>query len=72
MSDDVKKYRKEVKMEKLAIKGGYPVRSSKLYYGRQWIVEEDISAVEDVLRSDFLTCGPKVDELERTLADYRY
>ena len=70
MSDDVKKYRKEVKMEKLAIKGGYPVRSSKLYYGRQWIVEEDISAVEDVLRSDFLTCGPKVDELERTLADY--
>ena len=53
----------EEKMEKLAIKGGYPVRSSKLYYGRQWISEEDIQAVDDVLRSDFLTCGPKVDEL---------
>ncbi|MBP7347149.1 MAG: UDP-4-amino-4,6-dideoxy-N-acetyl-beta-L-altrosamine transaminase [Butyrivibrio sp.] len=57
-------------MEKLAIKGGYPVRSSKLYYGRQWITEEDVSAVDEVLRSDFLTCGPKVDELERTLAEY--
>ena len=60
----------EEKMEKLAIKGGYPVRSSKLYYGRQWISEEDIQAVDDVLRSDFLTCGPKVDELERTLCEY--
>ena len=61
---------KVIQMEKLAIEGGYPVRSSKLYYGRQWITEEDVSAVDEVLRSDFLTCGPKVDELERTLAEY--
>lgn len=54
-------------MEKLAIKGGYPVRSSKIYYGRQWIGEDDIAAVCDTLRSDFITCGPKVDELESTL-----
>lgn len=57
-------------MEKLAIKGGYPVRSSKIYYGRQWINEDDIKEVADVLRSDFITCGPKVDELERTLEEY--
>ncbi len=57
-------------MEKLAIKGGYPVRSSKIYYGRQWIDKSDIESVADVLRSDFITCGPKVDEMQKTLADY--
>lgn len=57
-------------MEKLAIKGGYPVRSGKIYYGRQWIDEDDIQAVCDVLRSDYITCGPKVDEMERALEEY--
>lgn len=57
-------------MEKLAIHGGYPVRSGKIYYGRQWIDEDDIQAVCDVLRSDYITCGPKVDEMERTLEAY--
>lgn len=57
-------------MEKLAIKGGYPVRGGKIYYGRQWIDGSDIKAVSDVLRSDYITCGPKVDELERTLEEY--
>ncbi|MCR4792052.1 MAG: UDP-4-amino-4,6-dideoxy-N-acetyl-beta-L-altrosamine transaminase [Lachnospiraceae bacterium] len=56
-------------MEKLAINGGYPVRQSKIYYGRQWIDEDDIRAVATVLRSDFITCGPKVEELERTICD---
>ena len=57
-------------MEKLAIKGGFPVRTSKLYYGRQWINEDDIAAVEDVLRGDLITCGPKVDEFETALCGY--
>ena len=57
-------------MEKLAIEGGYPVRSSKIYYGRQWIGEDDVQAVAEVLRSSFITCGPKVDEMERTLEAY--
>lgn len=57
-------------MEKLAINGGYPVRSSKIYYGRQWIDEDDIAAVTETLRSDFITCGPKVDEFESELAAY--
>lgn len=59
-----------ITMEKLAIQGGYPVRSGKIYYGRQWVDEKDIEAVGEVLRSDFITCGPKVDEMERTLAEY--
>lgn len=57
-------------MEKLSIKGGYPVRGGKIYYGRQWIDEDDIQAVDDVLRSDYVTCGPKVDELERSLCEF--
>ena len=36
-------------------------------YGRQYISEEDINAVDDVLRSDFLTQGPKVAEFEKEL-----
>ncbi len=39
-------------------------------YGRQWIDEEDIEAVIEVLRSDRLTQGPKIEEFERTVAEY--
>ena len=57
-------------MEKLAIEGGTPVRSTKIFYGRQWIDESDIEAVAETLRSDFITCGPKVDEFEKCLTTY--
>ena len=39
-------------------------------YGRQNITEEDIKAVVDTLRSDFLTQGPKISEFENAFADY--
>lgn len=39
-------------------------------YGRQKIDEEDIQAVVDVLRSEWLTTGPKVDEFENDVANY--
>jgi len=39
-------------------------------YGRQNISEEDIQAVIDVLRSDFLTQGPVVPEFEKKVANY--
>jgi perosamine synthetase len=54
--------------EMLAIDGGTPVRKTLLPYGRQSISEEDIQAVADVLRSDWLTTGPKVAEFEEALA----
>jgi len=38
-------------------------------YGRQSIDEEDIQAVAEVLRSDWLTTGPKVSEFEKVFAD---
>jgi perosamine synthetase len=54
--------------ELLAIDGGTPVRKTLLPYGRQSIAEEDIQAVVDVLRSDWLTTGPKVGEFEEAFA----
>ncbi|MCR4754443.1 MAG: UDP-4-amino-4,6-dideoxy-N-acetyl-beta-L-altrosamine transaminase [Lachnospiraceae bacterium] len=50
-----------------AIEGGKPIRESKLYYGHQYLDEADYKAVEAVLRSDYLTCGPKIEELEQKL-----
>lgn len=39
-------------------------------YGKQWIDEEDVHAVMEVLKSDFLTTGPKVAEFEKVVASY--
>ena len=57
-------------MNQLAIDGGEPVRKEKIYYGHQWIDEDDIKAVCDVLRSDYLTCGPAVTKFEEDLCEY--
>lgn len=56
-------------MEKPAIAGGSPVRDTKLYYGHQYVDQADVKAVEEVLTSDYLTCGPKVVELEKKLCE---
>lgn len=54
--------------EILAIHGGQPVRPTLLPYGRQSIDEDDIDAVVQTLRSDWLTTGPKVAEFEEAMA----
>jgi perosamine synthetase len=41
-----------------------------LPYSRQWITEEDIRSVVDVLRSDWLTTGPAIERFERSFADF--
>ncbi len=41
-----------------------------IYYGRQSVNEQDIQAVEKVLRSDFLTQGPSIERFERCVAEY--
>ena len=55
-------------MADLAIKGGPPVRSTMLPYGRQSLGEDDIQAVVGSLRSGWLTTGPKVPEFEEAFA----
>ncbi len=39
-------------------------------YGRQHITEEDIRAVVDVLKSDYLTQGPVIGAFEKAFAEY--
>lgn len=43
---------------------------NKYSYGRQFIDDEDIDAVISVLKSDYLTCGPKIKEFEKAICDY--
>ncbi len=57
-------------LETLAIDGGSPVRDTLLPYGRQSVDQSDIQAVVEVLRSDWLTTGPKVGEFEESFASY--
>jgi perosamine synthetase len=47
-----------------------PARRTPLPYGRQTIDEDDVAAVVAVLRSDWLTTGPRVAAFERAVADY--
>lgn len=42
----------------------------KIPYGRQDISEDDIKAVTDVLRGEYLTQGPKIQEFEKAFAEY--
>jgi perosamine synthetase len=58
-----------VNSQMLAIDGGPPVRKTLLPYGRQSVDEEDIQAVVEVLRSAWLTTGPKVSEFEENFAE---
>lgn len=43
-------------------------RGAPLPYGRQWIDEEDIARVLEVLRSDWITQGPLIARFEEALA----
>ena len=54
----------------LAIHGGQPVRETVLPYGHQWIDKDDIEAVVEALRSDWITTGPKVAEFQEVFATY--
>lgn len=54
----------------LAIDGGNPVRKTLLPYGRQTVDQDDIQAVINVLRGDWLTTGPAVVGFERAVAQY--
>ena len=43
----------------IALNGGEPVRKAHLSYGHQYIDDDDIQAVTEVLKGDLLICGPK-------------
>jgi UDP-4-amino-4,6-dideoxy-N-acetyl-beta-L-altrosamine transaminase len=58
------------KLDRLAIHGGTPVRAKLLPYGKQRLDDADIQAVVEVLRSDWLTTGPRVGEFEEAFAEW--
>ncbi|AIQ71330.1 UDP-4-amino-4,6-dideoxy-N-acetyl-beta-L-altrosamine transaminase [Paenibacillus graminis] len=47
-----------------------PVRSTMLPYGQQWIDEQDIEAVVEVLKGDMITQGPAIEAFENKVAAY--
>jgi len=59
-----------IQTEELAIEGGMPVRDETIGYGGQTIEEDDVDAVAETLRSDWLTTGPKVEAFEEEFADF--
>src|SRR5258708_8440237 len=58
------------KLETLAIHGGKPVRERLLPYGRQSLDDADVQAEVKVLKSDWLTTGPKIAEFEERFAEW--
>lgn len=46
------------------------MNSQPIPYGRQFISEQDIQAVIDVLQSDWLTQGPAIEHFEQVVAAY--
>ena len=57
-------------MPKLAVDGGTPVRDTLLPYGHQSIDDADIQSVVKVLKGDWLTTGPVVNQFEKAVAEY--
>jgi len=56
--------------ESLTICSGRPVQETLLPYGHQQIDDEDINAVVEALRADWIMSGPKVAEFEEAFAAY--
>lgn len=53
-----------------AILGGNPTRNKPLPYAKQYVDDEDCEEVNKVMKSDFLTTGPKAKLFEEAIADY--
>lgn len=54
---------------RLALDGGTPVRATFLPYAHQVISDEDVAAVAEALRSDWLTTGPRVPAFEALITE---
>jgi dTDP-4-amino-4,6-dideoxygalactose transaminase len=46
------------------------MKNNFIPYGHQWIDDEDIKEVVKILKSDWITQGPKVEEFEKAVAKY--
>jgi perosamine synthetase len=55
---------------KLALFGGTPIRDTFIPYGQQWVDDNDIQSVIEVLKSSYLTQGPVLEQFEKAIAQY--
>jgi UDP-4-amino-4,6-dideoxy-N-acetyl-beta-L-altrosamine transaminase len=46
------------------------LHTNSIPYGKQCVTQADIDAVTEVLKSDYLTQGPKIAEFEKAFAEY--
>ncbi len=58
------------KKDEIALYGGEPTRNSYLPYSQQWIDEDDLKAVIEILQDDFITTGPMIAHFEQAVARY--
>lgn len=56
-------------VDKLAILGGNPTCEKFIPYGTQFIDDEDIKSVVNVLKSPFLTAGPSIEQLQKKICN---
>jgi len=59
-----------VNIDKPAIAGGKPVRQTPLRFGVPFIGQEEVDAVVDVLKSGWISTGPKTHEFEEKFGGY--
>ncbi|MGI2296565.1 UDP-4-amino-4,6-dideoxy-N-acetyl-beta-L-altrosamine transaminase [Paenibacillus sp. GXUN7292] len=45
-------------------------RATLLPYGQQWIDDDDIAAIVDVLKGNYITQGPSIEQFEVAIAEY--
>jgi perosamine synthetase len=57
-----------LRKKELALYGGSSIRRNLLPYGKQFVDQQDIQSVVEVLQSDWLTTGPTVLEFEKQFA----
>jgi dTDP-4-amino-4,6-dideoxygalactose transaminase len=60
----------QVRSDKPAAIGGEPVRQEPLRFGVPLIEQDEIDGVIQVLRSGWISTGPKTQELEEQFKNY--
>jgi dTDP-4-amino-4,6-dideoxygalactose transaminase len=60
----------KVNISKPAIEGGEPIRQTPLRFGVPFIEQEEIDSVVEVLKSGWITTGPKTQEFEEKFKHY--
>jgi hypothetical protein len=70
LKDQIHNAKSETQMAKSEPRTANSQQRKSIPYGRQNITDEDIQAVVETLKSDYLTQGPRIPEFEEAFAEY--